>query len=103
MAKRGILIADLLFILTDKQVMEMLPNDWKAIAACESSMNPAAINPSGKYRGLFQFDQRSWEWVGGSGDPSTASVKEQYKRAKKLHAKQGWEAWPQCARQKGLL
>lgn len=81
----------------------MLPNEWKALAACESSMNPQALNPSGKYRGLFQFDQRSWEYVGGSGDPSQAPVKEQYKRAKLLQEKQGWSAWPQCAKKQGLI
>lgn len=97
------MILDLFFALTDKQVIEMMPDEWRAIAACESSLNPEALNPSGKYRGLFQFDMRSWEYVGGSGDPSRASVKEQYKRAKLLHEKQGWSAWPQCAKEMGLL
>ena len=99
----SLLILELLFILSNKQVIEMLPNDWKQIAACESSLDPNALNPTGKYRGLFQFDYRSWKYVGGSGDPSRASVTEQYKRAKLLHEKQGWNAWPQCAKKVGLL
>jgi hypothetical protein len=96
------LIAELLFVLTEKQIVQMLPNEWKELAACESSLNPEALNPSGKYRGLFQFDYRSWRYVGGSGDPSRASVREQYKRAKMLQEIQGWSAWPQCSKKVGL-
>jgi resuscitation-promoting factor RpfB len=97
------LILEALIIISQQQRVEMLPNDWKALAFCESSLNPEALNPSGKYRGLFQFDIRSWEYVGGSGDPSRASVREQLKRAKMLKEKQGWSAWPQCAKKLGLL
>ncbi len=60
-------------------------------------------NRTGKYRGLFQFDNRSWEWVGGSGDPARASVREQYKRAQMLVAKQGFDrAFPQCSKIMGV-
>jgi hypothetical protein len=96
------LILELLIVLSERDKVEFLPSDWKALAACESSLNPEALNPSGKYRGLFQFDNRSWAYVGGSGDPSRASVKEQYKRAKILHEIQGWSAWPQCSKKLGL-
>ena len=51
----------------------ILPSDWKQIAMCESSMNPQAISPSGKYMGLFQFSQASWEFVGQQGKPHEAS------------------------------
>ena len=97
------MIAELLFILTAEERINMLPTEWRALAACESSLNPEALNPTGKYRGLFQFDNRSWEWVGGSGDPARASIREQYKRAKLLHEKQGWNAWPQCSRKLGYI
>ena len=97
------MIAELLFLISEKDRIEMLPTHWKELAACESTLNPRALNPTGKYRGLFQFDTRSWEYVGGSGDPSRASVREQYKRAKLLQDKQGWSAWPQCAKKVGLL
>jgi hypothetical protein len=97
------LIAELLFLISEKDRIEMLPTHWKKLAACESTLDPKALNPTGKYRGLFQFDTRSWEYVGGSGDPSRASVREQYKRAKLLQDKQGWSAWPQCAKKVGLL
>jgi hypothetical protein len=96
------LIFEAFLIITEKQRVEFLPNDWKALAFCESSLNPEALNPTGKYRGLFQFDMRSWEYVGGSGDPSRATVREQYKRAKMLKEKQGWSAWPACRKKLGL-
>jgi len=78
--------------------VELLPSDYRKIAVCESSLNPEAINRTGKYRGLFQFDKRSWEWVGGSGDPARASVREQYKRAQMLVSKQGFDRVPQSRR-----
>jgi hypothetical protein len=96
------LILEAFLIITEKQSVEFLPNDWKALAFCESSLNPEALNPTGKYRGLFQFDMRSWKYVGGSGDPSRATVREQYKRAKMLKEKQGWSAWPVCSKKLGL-
>lgn len=83
--------------------VELLPNDYRKIAVCESSLNPEAVNRSGKYRGLFQFDNRSWEWVGGSGDPSRASVREQLKRAQILVSRQGFNrAFPQCSKIMGV-
>ncbi len=30
---------------------------WRKVANCESSGNPRAVSPNGKYHGLFQFDQ----------------------------------------------
>lgn len=83
--------------------VELLPSDYRKIAVCESSLNPQAVNRTGKYRGLFQFDNRSWKWVGGSGDPARASVREQYKRAQMLVAKQGFHrAFPQCSKIMGV-
>jgi resuscitation-promoting factor RpfB len=80
-----------------------LPSDWKAIAMCESSMNPKAISKTGKFMGLFQFSQASWEFVGGKGKPHKAHWRVQFAMAKKLKDKQGWNAWPQCSRKTGLL
>ena len=83
--------------------VELLPNDYRKIAVCESSLDPTAVNRTGKYKGLFQFDDRSWVWVGGSGDPSRASVREQYKRAQILVSKQGFSrAFPQCSKIMGV-
>jgi len=83
--------------------VELLPSDYRKIAVCESSLDPTAVNRTGKYRGLFQFDKRSWEWVGGSGDPARASVREQYKRAQMLVSRQGFDrAFPQCSKIMGV-
>ncbi|HWC10391.1 MAG TPA: transglycosylase family protein [Acidimicrobiales bacterium] len=67
-----------------------------AIRACESSGNYGAVSPSGKYRGAYQFDQRTWESVGGSGDPAAASPGEQDARASRLRAQRGSNPWPNC-------
>ena len=80
-----------------------LPADWKAIAMCESSLNPRAISPTGKYMGLFQFSQASWEFVGQQGKPHEANWVIQYKAARDLHKIQGWKAWPTCAKKIGLI
>ena len=86
--------------------VELLAHDYRKIAMCESSLNPTAVSRTGKYRGLFQFDQRSWEWVGGSPEitPDEASVSEQYKRARLLVSRQGFaRAFPQCAYITGVV
>lgn len=80
-----------------------LPADWKAIAMCESSLNPKAISPTGKFMGLFQFSQASWEFVGQQGKPHEANWVIQYKAARDLHKIQGWKAWPTCAKKIGLI
>ena len=41
----------------------------EAIAACESGGDPEAVSADGTYRGKYQFDQGTWESVGGHGDP----------------------------------
>lgn len=79
-----------------------LPEPWKSLAMCESSLRPDVVSKTGKYHGLFQFDQRSWAYVGGTGKPSRATVREQFVRAKALKKIQGWEAWPTCSRKLGL-
>lgn len=76
----------------------VLTGAWRQVAMCESGLNPRALNPGGKYRGLFQFDYPTWRSVGGSGDPAAASVAEQLKRAKLLYAARGAQPWPECGR-----
>lgn len=70
----------------------------EAIAACESGGNPRAVDPSGTYRGKYQFDYGTWRSVGGSGDPAAASESEQDMRAAKLYAQRGAQPWPVCGR-----
>lgn len=76
---------------------------WHRLAQCESGGNPRAVNPSGKYRGAFQFDLRTWRSVGMSGDPINHSFAQQLAAAQRLQASRGWSPWPRCARKLGLL
>ncbi len=45
--------------------------DWGSLAACESGGRPGAVDPSGTYGGLYQFDTQTWQSLGGWGGPRT--------------------------------
>lgn len=70
--------------------------NWHALAVCESGDRPRAVSPNGLYRGLYQFDLRTWHGVGGKGDPINASRTEQTYRAQLLYADRGRAPWPVC-------
>lgn len=70
--------------------------NWKSLAACESGGRPGAVDPSGTYGGLYQFDTRTWHTLGGTGRPQDASAAEQTRRAKKLYMRRGTTPWPHC-------
>jgi resuscitation-promoting factor RpfB len=72
--------------------------DWQALAQCESGGRPDAVDPSGRYGGLYQMDAQTWHRVGGAGNPQQASPAEQTYRAKKLYASRGASPWPNCGR-----
>lgn len=38
------------------------------IAFCESSLNPLAANTTSTAKGLYQFTDTTWKWIGASGD-----------------------------------
>lgn len=59
---------------------------------CESGGDPTAVDPSGQYRGKYQFDRQTWERFGGTGDPAAASEAEQDRVA----ARVTYDAWPNC-------
>ena len=67
-----------------------------AIGACESGGDPTAVSADGSYRGKYQFDQGTWESVGGSGDPAAAPEAEQDYRAALLYSQAGSSPWPVC-------
>lgn len=69
---------------------------WEQLRFCESTNNYSAVNPSGKYRGAYQFDLETWQTVGGTGDPAAAPPAEQDARARELYARRGHEPWPEC-------
>ncbi|MFH8715174.1 ubiquitin-like domain-containing protein [Streptomyces zaomyceticus] len=72
--------------------------DWGALAACESGGRPNAVDPSGTYGGLYQFDPGTWRSLGGSGTAQNAPAAEQTFRAKKLYVQRGASPWPHCGR-----
>lgn len=68
----------------------------EGVAACESGGDPSAVSADGQYRGKYQFDQQTWESVGGSGDPAAAPEAVQDQLASKLQAQRGSSPWPVC-------
>lgn len=72
--------------------------NWKALGQCEAGGRPDAVDASGTYGGLYQFDQRTWRNLGGRGRPQDASAKEQTYRAKRLYIQRGAGPWPVCGR-----
>ncbi|MFJ1600228.1 ubiquitin-like domain-containing protein [Streptomyces sp. NPDC088261] len=72
--------------------------NWSALAACESGGRPGAVDASGNYGGLYQFDTGTWQALGGTGRPQDAPASEQTFRAKKLYVQRGASPWPHCGR-----
>ncbi|MFH8570051.1 transglycosylase family protein [Streptomyces sp. NPDC017993] len=73
---------------------------WACIAECESSGRWDANTSNGFYGGL-QFQQSTWRAFGGLAFAPRADLatrKEQIKVAESVRAKQGWSAWPNCAK-----
>jgi hypothetical protein len=68
------------------------------IRFCETRNNYAAVSASGRYRGAYQFDQVTWEAIGGTGDPAAASPAQQDARALALLRMRGTAPWPTCRR-----
>ena len=76
---------------------------WHALRECESRQNYQVLNPTGQYRGAYQFSVRTWNWVAGMHypelvgvDPAKASRADQDKMAYKLYEINGWNPWPTC-------
>ncbi|WP_030666225.1 resuscitation-promoting factor [Streptomyces rimosus] len=72
--------------------------NWGALAECEAGGRPDAVDASGTYGGLYQFDTGTWQGLGGSGRPQDAPAGEQTYRAKKLYISRGASPWPVCGR-----
>jgi hypothetical protein len=68
----------------------------ESIASCESGGDPEVVSSDGTYMGLYQFDQGTWESVGGTGTPIEASAAEQSYRAALLYSRSGSSPWPIC-------
>ncbi len=81
-----------------------LPTDslWRSLSMCESGGNWQRDSGNGYYGGL-QFSLESWASVGGAGYPHEHPADRQIELAARLHARQGWDAWPACADRLGLV
>ncbi len=80
------------------------PNDWDAVAQCESSGN-WSINTGNGYYGGLQFSAGTWAAFGGLDDAQRADLAtkaQQIAVAERTLAAQGWNAWPSCSRKMGL-
>ena len=70
--------------------------NWTELARCEAGGNPHAVDPSGRYGGLYQFDSGTWRSLGGRGLPQDATASEQTDRARELYQRRGIAPWPAC-------
>lgn len=97
--------------ITDPVVVELVAHHYQRstaspsdaalarLRACESGGNYQAVSRSGKYRGAYQFDRRTWASVKGAGsDPAAASPAEQDAAARRLYASRGRSPWPVCGK-----
>lgn len=74
---------------------------WDRLAQCESSGNPRAVSPSGRYRGMYQADADFWRTYGGlryAPRPDLATAAEQTIVAQRGYAARGATPWPTCGR-----
>lgn len=81
------------------------PSEWAALRDCESGGDYTITNPSGRYRGAYQFDRSTWDSVAGRHaphligvDPAAASPTEQDAMAAALYGERGARPWPHCGR-----
>jgi hypothetical protein len=78
---------------------------WAALRQCESGGDYAITNPSGAYRGAYQFDRSTWNSVAQRHnvflvgvDPAAASPADQDFLAYALYGERGSSPWPRCGR-----
>ena len=83
------------------------PSDiqWEALRFCEATGNYGAVNPTGKYRGAYQFSHETWDWIAGLDyehlvglDPAAAAPGDQDRMAQALYDLRGRGQWPVCGR-----
>jgi len=79
--------------------------EWAALRQCESNGDYTITNPSGRYRGAYQFDRSTWNSVAERHapqlvgiDPAAASPADQDAMAYALYSERGPRPWPHCGR-----
>jgi len=75
---------------------------WARLRQCESGGDYAEDSGNGYY-GAYQFSLSTWHALGYAGLPSDASAQTQDEAASQLQADRGWDQWPSCASQLGLI
>jgi hypothetical protein len=80
-------------------------DQWAALRDCESGGDYSITNPSGRYRGAYQFDRSTWNSVAERHspvlvgvDPAAASPADQDAMAFALFTERGARPWPHCGR-----
>lgn len=76
-------------------------DDFARLRQCESG-GSYTINTGNGYYGAYQFNLGTWQGLGYSGLPSSASPATQDAAAIALQAQRGWSPWPSCSSQLGL-
>ncbi len=81
------------------------PSQWAALRECEAGGDYSITNPSGKYRGAYQFDRSTWNSIAGryapelvGADPAAAAPADQDAMALALYNERGARPWPHCGR-----
>ncbi|MEC8947102.1 MAG: transglycosylase family protein [Actinomycetota bacterium] len=83
------------------------PSDiqWEALRFCEATGSYTAVNPTGKYRGAYQFSRQTWDWIAElhfehlvGVDPAVAAPADQDRMAQALYDLRGRGQWPVCGR-----
>ena len=97
-------------LATDDLPVPVLPpgpsaGEWAALRECESGGDYSITNPSGKYRGAYQFGRSTWDSVAErhepqlvGADPAAALPADQDAMAIALYSERGASPWPQCGR-----
>jgi hypothetical protein len=81
------------------------PSKWAALRDCESNGDYTITNPSGRYRGAYQFDRSTWNSIAERHaprlvgvDPAAALPADQDAMALALYSERGARPWPHCGR-----
>ncbi len=81
------------------------PEQWEALRYCEATGDYTAVNPTGRYRGAYQFSRTTWDWIAGlyferlvGVDPAEAAPADQDRMAQALYDLRGRGQWPVCGR-----
>jgi len=88
-------------IIAEKRRADPTPEQWAKLRFCESTDDYQArtnFSIDANAFGAYQFEEQTWETVGGIGNPLDALPAEQDARARLLYAQRGRQPWPLCGR-----